>query len=231
MHQSWRNLLFLHWRTDPAMIGALLPDQLEVDTYEGAAWVGVAPFMIHGIRPPYLPAAPFLSRSHELNVRTYVIHRGIPGVWFFSLDASNPLAVVAARLTYHLPYFHARMRLEGGDGTIRFTSQRRGAGPQPEFAAEWRGTDPISSQPPDSLLFFLTERYCLYARRNQSLYRARIHHRRWSLRDADLRSLKSTMLTAQGIRIGEGDQPIAHAQGDPLDVEVWPPELVAKPAR
>src|SRR5215208_5984323 len=105
MHQTWDKLLFLHWPLPPESLRALIPTRLVLDTFEGNAWVALTPFTMWGIRPTLLPPVPWLSASHELNVRTYVHLDGVPGVWFFSLDASNLLAVLGARLGFHLPYF------------------------------------------------------------------------------------------------------------------------------
>lgn len=226
MLQRWNKLLFLHWRIHPALLRPLVPEGLAIDTYDGAAWVGVTPFTIHGIRPPLLPALPLLSRSHEINVRTYVVHRGIPGVWFFSLDASNPLAVVAARATFRLPYFHARMRLDAEDETVRYSSRRSGGSePRPEFVGGWRIGSLQPSAPVDSLTFFLTERYVLYTRHRDRIFRSRIHHRPWPLHDATVDLTRMTMLSGQGIP-HDDHPPLLHAQGSPLDVEIWPLERV-----
>jgi uncharacterized protein YqjF (DUF2071 family) len=169
---------------------------------------------------------PILSRSHELNVRTYVYLDGVPGVWFLSLEASNPLAVVGARLAFHLPYFQARMRLEEHDQTIHFTSHRmhRGA-PPADFAAVWTGGDVLPEASPDSLEFFLSERYCLYAAYRTRLYRARIFHAPWPLRRATLVSYASTMLASHGLPVPSGE-PLLHHQAAPLHVEIWPLQAV-----
>jgi len=98
MYQTWDKLLFLHWPIAAELLRPLIAPRLCLDTFEGRAWVGVTPFTMWGIRPTLLPSLPVLSQSHELNVRTYVHMEDVPGVWFFSLDASNALAVLGARL-------------------------------------------------------------------------------------------------------------------------------------
>src|SRR5918994_636722 len=103
MYQSWGDLLFVHWPVPAESIRPSIPEPLAVDTHEGVAWIGITPFTMWGVRPVFAPALPFLSESHELNVRTYVHLDGVPGVWFFSLDANNPLAVLGARLPFPLP--------------------------------------------------------------------------------------------------------------------------------
>src|SRR5215204_5503472 len=124
MYQSWGDLLFMHWPVPAQSLRPLIPEPLAIDTHDGVAWIGITPFTMWGIRPVFAPALPRLSESHELNVRTYVHLDGVPGVWFFSLDASNTIAVLGARLAFHLPYFKAHMRLERRGRAICFTSRR-----------------------------------------------------------------------------------------------------------
>jgi len=222
MYQTWGELLFMHWPVPPRSLRPLIPEPLGVDTHDGAAWIGLTPFTMLGVRPVFAPALPFLSESHELNVRTYVHLDGVPGVWFFSLDANNPLAVLGARLAFHLPYFGASMGLERHDRVIRFASRRtqRRAAPA-DFEAAWRVGDELGEARPGSLDFFLVERYCLYSAHKGRLYRARIFHRPWTLQSASLLSYSSTMLESQGLP-APGGEPLLHQQGEPLRVRVWP---------
>jgi uncharacterized protein len=222
VYQSWGDLLFVHWPVPSESLRSLIPEPLAVDTHDGVAWIGLTPFTMWGVRPVFAPALPLLSRSHELNVRTYVHLDGFPGVWFFSLDANNPLAVLGARLAFHLPYFGASMGLERHERVIRFSSRRtdrRGA--PADFEAAWRVGDELGEARPGSLDFFLVERYCLYSAHKGRLYRARIFHRPWTLHSASLLSCRSTMLESQGLP-APGDEPLLHQQGEPLRVRVWP---------
>src|SRR5215470_11526964 len=139
MAQSWHDLLFAHWPVDPAVLRSRIPAKLTIDTFDGSAWLGIVPFRMSGVRLRATPALPWLSAFPELNVRTYVTAEGKPGVFFFSLDAANPVAVAAARRFFHLPYFRARMSCRpDGDG-IRYASQRthRGA-PSAELRGRYR---------------------------------------------------------------------------------------------
>lgn len=226
MHQTWGKLLFLHWPIAPAAVRGLVPADLEIDTFEGEAWIGLTPFTAWDARPPYLPAVPLLSRWHELNLRTYVHHRGVPGVWFLALDAANPLAVVGARVGFQLPYFRARMRLQEEGERIRYTSRRLHPGaPSARFDASWIREAHLPPAEPGSREFFLIERYCLYSEYGGRLTRVRIHHRPWPLRAARLEALASTMLEAHGLATPPGP-PLLHAQGAPLEVEIFRPERV-----
>src|SRR5580704_2964320 len=140
MKQIWHDLLFAHWPLPEAAIRPLVPAQLALDTFDGQCWVGVVPFHMTGIHRRGLPPVPGLSRFPELNVRTYVTYGGKAGVYFFSLDAANLLAVYAARAFYHLPYFHATMSSRERAGTIHYASRRR------RVAAEFRGSYRPSSE-------------------------------------------------------------------------------------
>jgi uncharacterized protein YqjF (DUF2071 family) len=226
MHQTWDKLLFLHWRLPPESLRALIPSRLALDIFEGSSWIGLTPFTMRGIRPSFLPAIPWLSTSHELNMRTYVHLDGVPGVWFFSLDASNLLAVLGARLGFHLPYFQARMTLKEEGSTIQFTSRRTHWGASAaDCEVVWSRGESLPEAAPETLDFFLLERYCLYAAHGNHLYHARIAHRPWTLCRATLTRFSSTMFTSQGLPAPK-EMPLLHGQAEPLYVEVWPPQRV-----
>lgn len=225
MYQTWGKLLFLHWRVPAASLRSLVPGRLAIDTFDDSAWVSITPFTIWGMRGVLAPPLPGLSRTHELNLRTYVHLDGVPGVWFFSLDASNPAAVRGARFLYHLPYFRARQTLVDEGGELRFASERVEAETPPaRFEARWRAAEWIGEAEPESLEFFLVERYCLYAATRRHLYRARIHHAPWPLRRAVLLGHASTLFEAHGIDAAGEPALLQHA--DRLDVGIWPPERV-----
>src|SRR5947199_561380 len=223
MHQDWGKLLFRHWRMDEKDLRPLIPERLQIDTFEGSAWIAVTPFTMWDIRafPPYLPPVPGLSSMHELNVRTYVHLDNVPGVWFFSLDANSVVAVMTARAFFHLPYFNAEMSLEEEGETIIYSSRRteRDA-PRAEFDATWAKGETIPYSHPGSLEFFLTERYCLYAAHKQKLYRCRIFHQPWPLRKAELSTLDSTMIESHGLPT-QKDEPLLH-YAEEVNVDIWP---------
>jgi uncharacterized protein YqjF (DUF2071 family) len=222
MRQHWGKLLFMHWPVPVELLRPLIPDRLTIDTFEGSAWIGVVPFTMWGIRPSFAPPVPGLSAFHELNVRTYVHLDGVPGVWFFSLDAESAAAVWAARTFFHLPYFKARMSLKQRGRTILYSSHRttrRGA--PAEFEATWEIKDALRRESePGSLPFFLTERYCLYAAHRESLFRCRVFHPPWSLQGASLLSYRSAMIEALGLPTPKGDPLLHYAEA--LQVDIWP---------
>jgi uncharacterized protein YqjF (DUF2071 family) len=221
MHQNWGKLLFIHWAIDAELLRPLIPAQLSIDTFDGKAWIGVVPFTIWGIRATLLPPVPGTSAFHELNVRTYVHFNGIPGVWFFSLDAANSLAVWGARSFYYLPYFNAEMSLEQAGSSVKYHSRRvdsRGA--PAELRSSWSIGEPLPTAEPGSLEFFLTERYCLYSHHRDRLYRSRIFHRSWPLQTATLNSYESTMIESLGLKQPQGDPVLHYAES--IAVDIWP---------
>lgn len=227
MHQHWGKLLFVHWRVPVDEVRKVVPPWLEIDTFDGEAWVGLTPFTMWGIRPSCFPALPWLSSSHELNVRTYVHHNGVPGIWFLSLDASNPLAVLGARSAFGLPYFRAKQTLAERSGTVSFQSIRthRDA-PRAELNIAWELGATLPPAEPGSLEYFLIERYCLYTNLAGCFYRGRIHHAPWPLRTARLLRITTTMLESHALRTPSA-APLVHAQAASLHVRVWPLETVS----
>ena len=162
MRQRWEHLLFLHWPVDPAVVAATLPPGLTVECYDGRAWLGVVPFWMRGVRPAGLPTVPGVSSFHELNLRTYVRDgAGRPGVWFYSLDCDQPLAVAAARLFFHLPYEHAAFASAWDGKTIQYACERRGRKGRAFFEYQPRGEPAPAAV--GSFGFFLVERYRLFA--------------------------------------------------------------------
>jgi uncharacterized protein YqjF (DUF2071 family) len=162
-----------------------------------------------------------MSALHELNLRTYVHYNGVPGVWFFSLDANHAPAVWTARNFFHLPYFKARMTLQQQGETITYSSTRtHKAAPPAEFHATWNIGEALEPSTPESLAFFLTERYCLYAAHKEKLHRLRIFHPIWPLRRARLSSFHSTMVESLGVPTPVGE-PLLH-YAEELKVDIWP---------
>ena len=220
MHQTWGKLLFMHWPIDANLLRPLIPRGLEIDSFDGSAWIGVIPFTMWGIRASFLPPIPGTSAFHELNVRTYVTINGVPGVWFFSLDAANKLAVWGARKFYYLPYYHAQMSLGQTDNTIHYSSNRNDPqGAPAQLKSTWSIGEPLPPSSPGSIEFFLTERYCLYSEHDGKIYRSQIHHQPWPLQKAQLTSLSSSMIECHGLPTPQGD-PLLH-YAEELRVDIW----------
>jgi hypothetical protein len=185
MHQRWEDLLFLHWRWDAADIQRKLPPGLHVDTCEGDAWIGLVPFLMRGIRPVGCPAVPWISDFLEMNLRTYVHDdEGRPGVWFWSLECNQPLAVWIARAFFSLPYQHAAMTAHRESGSVGFTSHRRGDDRASRFEYRLHGRPSMAE--PGTLEFFLTERYLLFSRTGSGLKCGRVYHTPYPLVNAEV---------------------------------------------
>lgn len=228
MYQRWQDLLFLHWEVPVAAIQATLPPGLWVDTFGGRAFLGVVPFAMRDIRPRFLPAVPGLSHFLELNLRTYVVDRaGVPGVWFYSLDANQRLAVAIARRYFHLPYEHARITLQrAADGGRRFESVRssvRGGGRPCTLA--WTPGGELPRPDVASLEYFLVERYRLYSRFPDGLRRGAVWHEPYQLRRAQVREWNEELFTLDGFA-ATGRPPDHAVMAHGVDVTIFPLEKV-----
>jgi uncharacterized protein YqjF (DUF2071 family) len=222
--QSWRDLLFMHWPVPVDTLRPLVPDGLTIQEYEGTSWVGLVPFRMTGVMRRELPDLPGLSAFPELNVRLYVEHNGVPGVWFVSLDATNPLAVWAAKRLFHLPYFTARISLTRDADWYVYHCQRLRA--EQEFMGRYRPIGPVTPAQPGTLDHWLTERYCLFAQsRRGAIFRADVHHVPWPLQPAECQVEINTMAASQGIPLPDVP-PLLHF-AERIDVVVWDPQRTA----
>jgi uncharacterized protein YqjF (DUF2071 family) len=219
MTQTWQNLLFAHWSVNPDQLNSRIPPGLELDTYDHQAWIGVVPFKM-GYR---LRGSPWSLMFGELNVRTYVVHHGKPGILFFSLDASDFFTVYAARQTYALPYHFAKIKIQSqAEEVIHFTCQRSGRQKgQGIFDGLYQPISPVFYAQENTLEHWLTERYCLYSiNRAGRLYRAHVHHLPWPLQHAKATIPENTMASASKLDLPESAPLLHYAKH--LDVIVWP---------
>jgi uncharacterized protein YqjF (DUF2071 family) len=217
--QTWCDLLFAHWRVPEEQLRRVVPPSLPLHLYDdGSAWLGITPFVVKGLRLRGTPPLPWVSEFPELNVRTYVEVGGKPGIYFLSLDAARRAAVIAARRTYRLPYFHARMGADKVGARIDYESERiDSSGPPARFRGSYA---PAGARTDDPLARWLAERYCAYTTDKQGrALRIEIHHPPWPLQPADGR------LDAQGM----ADQAGIELEGEPLlhfsarqDTLIWP---------
>ena len=227
LRMIWHDLLFAHWPCAAEVLQPLLPAGLALDTCDGQAWIGVVPFRMSGIRLRCLPPLPGCMAFSEVNVRTYVVAEGKPGVWFLTLDASHRIAVHCARTFYHLPYCHARITCSApADGWIHYQSRRHDRRyPPAEFSARYRPTGSAEAVAADTLANWLTARYCLYsADRQGGLWRGEIDHAPWPLEPAEATLETNTLLTSFGIDL-PGDQALLHVSRR-LEAVAWPLERV-----
>ncbi|WP_160118374.1 YqjF family protein [Bacillus sp. V59.32b] len=201
--QVWRDLLFMHYPLSPDLIKSYIPRRLELDTFQNEAWISIIPFRITNMRARGLPPIPFINSYLELNVRTYAIYKGIPGIYFFSLDADHPLAVLGGRTVTGLPYKQATMSYQKNGKDIEFASHRIDG--SEKLKVSYR-TGPILFEPlPGSIDHWLLERYCMYSCRGDVLLRGDIHHDKWKVTTAESSTKTNTMVSFL-----PGEPPLLH---------------------
>ncbi len=228
MYQRWSELLFLHWEVSVAEIAATLPEGLYPDLYGGRAWLGLVPFYMQNIRPRFLPTVPGISNFLEMNVRTYVHdEQGRPGVWFYSLDADQSLAVSVAKRFFHLPYHHADMTAENRDGKIHYSCTRRSI-PDETTGFIYSAGEPLPSPVPGSLEYFLVERYYLFAHHEREMKNSigQVHHTPYPLVAANVEKWSSEAVGQAGFEIGERE-PDHSVMSHGVDVSVFAIEPVS----
>ena len=226
MRMSWFDLLFMHYKVDAGLLRDLLPDSVELDTFDGEAWIGIVPFRMEDVSPRWVPNLPLISQFPELNVRTYVTIDGKPGVWFFSLDATSKIAVRAARWLFHLNYVDANIEFAKASNHcpgkwIQYHSVRTDATAAPaELHCEYRPVGDWYFAKPDTLVHWLTARYCLYTTSPQGyLFRGEINHQPWRLRDAQAITHVNTMTDGLGLELGQ-QKPLLHF-AEETNVVAW----------
>ena len=213
-----------------AALRALIPAALEIDTWQGKAFVGLIPFDIPEVRPlRSLPPMPTAARFLEINLRTYVKHDGQPGIWFFSLEAESTVAVMGARAAYGLPYYRARMsmspRAPATSTTVRYVSDRLWPGPRPaHLRIDYSVGEEIGAAAPGTREHFLIERYTLFAQRSFGLIRARVRHHPYPLRRASVHAVDETLTRAAGLLSLGRRAPDLYSEG--VDVDIHAPERV-----
>jgi uncharacterized protein len=239
MFQQWSDLLFAHWAVDPVLIRHLVPEQLELDLFDGKAWVSVTPFRMTQLNMRGLPPIPGTSNFLEMNLRTYVRQRyaGVaathpapgrdpadwvekPGVYFFSLDCTNLPAVMGARLGVGLPYFWAEMSAEKHTDIMHYKSERRQVNADVEVKYKTNGDSIVAKT---ELERFLTERYCLYEIRAGVVMRTEIHHIEWPLHRTETTFVKNNVGLPFGIPLTLKPDKVQFCRQ--LDVLVYPPEV------
>ncbi len=228
MVHRWDHLTFLHWPYAPEVVQRLLPSGLEVETFDGAAWVGLVPFVMQ-VRPPGVAPLPWLSNFAETNVRTYVRGPdGSTGVWFLSLDAARLAAVVTARTTYRLPYFWSKMAATQTGATWRYECRRRWPDPTPARSlVEIRVGAPFAPHELGDLDHWLTARWTLFSRFPRSVWRARADHPPWGLRRGEVTELDDQLVRAAGLPAGTSAPLVHHSEGTEVRISL-PGRAVAR---
>lgn len=224
-YQSWRELLFVHYRYPADLVRAVVPKELELDLWEDAAWIGIVPFDMQNIRVSWMPR-PLGLDFLETNLRTYVHYRGEPGVYFFSLEATSRLAVQGARWGWSLPYHHATMATRSDeDGVVHYES-KRSSNQAAALEVSYRVGEELGPSQPGSLEFFLLERYYLFSKHRGRVHKGHVHHVPYPARRATVLSISDGLIEAAGLpRAGKTPDAVHFSHG--VDVDVfgpWPVE-------
>jgi uncharacterized protein len=226
MFQRWLHLLFLHWSFSPDIVQKTLPRGLQVDTFEDKAWIGIVPFFMRDVRPAGFPSVPGISNFLELNLRTYVRDvSGRPGIWFYSLDANQPLAVRFARAVFGLPYEFATMVARLVDGEIDYRSQR--SGHDNSLRYRYRASRKLGEASFGSLDFFLVERYRLFAHRGDKLFTGRVHHSPYQLSEVAVADADPSLFAMDGFETPAA-YPVHALYSERVDVSIYPMDLVTQ---
>ncbi|MFI6850978.1 YqjF family protein [Streptomyces sp. NPDC050416] len=204
LRAGWLRQTFVHWAFPPAAVQALLPEELVVDEYEGAAWVGLTPFVMADVRPPAVPAAvPGLPAFAETNLRTFVRHRDGPGgLWFLSIEVACPLMLAARAVG--APYHPGTLSVSL-DGDTFWYAGSRWAG-EASYRLVVRPGDPITPTERD---VWLTSRWRAYTRRLGMLWETPVEHEPWPLADAAVDVIEETLTAAAGLPAPTA-QPLVH---------------------
>ncbi|MFB6221610.1 MAG: YqjF family protein [Halolamina sp.] len=243
LSMDWRDALFVHWPVPADTVGARLPSGIEPRTHDGSAWLGIVAFVMEDIRPRGVPRALGLTFG-EVNLRTYVRGPdGGQGIYFYNLDAADPLGVPVARQFYQLPYYRAEMDIQR-DGpalpmadavtqpnrTVRFVSHRTHRGVPPAHIDATYGPVGEPFRPEDGTLTnFLVENYRFYLAADDvdgdgsggdaSLYYGDVAHPPWDVYEADLDLRSTNLLDVNGFA-RPADEPLAHySPGVPVDAD------------
>ncbi|ADW69871.1 hypothetical protein AciX9_2848 [Granulicella tundricola MP5ACTX9] len=229
MKQRWNDLLFAHYPIPPSQMAPLIPTGLELDTFDGQAWLGVVPFWMDQVENRTIGdstlSIPTTRIFSELNLRTYVRspRTGLCGIYFFSLDCSSPLAVIGARTLFHLPYYFADINRTPSitiPDQTHYVSRRQLTSSNPRFEATFRPTGPVTLSTPGSLAAFLTERYCLFTTFRNCVLRGDIHHLPWPLQSAEADIRTDELPQAHNLTLPHDTPPILHFSSS-LDVYIW----------
>ncbi len=215
LSMRWKHLLFVHWRVPIQTLRLLIPPPLEIDTYDGSAWVGFVPFVMESVRPVWVPPIPRLLDFPEANVRTYVRLGAQRGVWFFSLDARHRLGVWVARRFWNLPYYYARMHWSRtGENQFEYTVERKDKhAPQACAYVRYQIEGTPAETQPGSLEHFLVERYTLFTGTSRRLYKAEVAHLPYEIQPATLLDLEQNLVERAGIPQLEGEPVVFYAPG------------------
>lgn len=214
-YQEWNRVLFLHYETSIDILKELVPEELSIDTFNGKAYISVVPFTMEKIRPRFLPSIGFISNFGEINVRTYVEKNGRKGVFFINIEAEKYISAFVAKKLSGLPYEKSNIKIAGA----KYRSENPAKGLY--LDTEYSIGDEIKEK--SDLDIWLTERYCLYVEKGQSVFRHEIHHKEWELNKVDINKLELKYII-QKLKITESTHLAHYSEG--VQVIAWNKEKV-----
>lgn len=217
--QDWKHLLFLHFPVYSPFMEHLLPKELELDMFNDQAWISIVPFKVDKMRVRKFPPLPILYPFSEVNVRTYVKKDGVPGVYFFSMDAASLFAVTGAKIA-GLPYFHAKAKLRKRANKIYFRSVRK-SDEKETFKTTYKPTGKLFFTEKGTIDYWLMERYALWSHKDDVLVRGDIHHKQWKIQHAEVTVDEQTLTSAFLPNNAFISEPIAH-YAKSKRVLIWP---------
>lgn len=197
VYQEWNKAIFLHWKVDIKKLRPLVPKELEIDLFDGEAWVSLVAFDMHNIHPKRLPVFPSISNFYEINIRTYIKYKGKSGVFFLSIEGGKLLSCKIAKAVSGLPYRKSKMhRTENS-----FSSSNNEF--KDEFNAQFEIGKDIESK--TDLDLWLTERYSLAQDFKNGINQFEIHHIEWPLKQIELKDLCVSYSRFEDLFSGEPD--------------------------
>ncbi|MBT2637525.1 DUF2071 domain-containing protein [Bacillus sp. ISL-39] len=223
MTQEWHHTLFVHWPVPAASLREHVPQELEIDTFDGSAWIGIVPFQVKNTRGRFTPSIPGVSSYLEVNVRTYVKYGGRTGVYFFLLDANHLLAVLGAKAVFGLNYKQANISFQEKNQFEMISRRVQADGGNAKMELRYIPETQVFSAKPGTLEHWLTERYCLWTKRSSKLVRGDIHHTKWELQQASAEITQELLIPFINQDLLE-QQPLVH-YNKYKKAFFWPPKL------
>jgi uncharacterized protein len=228
--QHWTDVLFLHYPVAPNGIAANLPAALEPDTAGGRAWLSFVFFRLR-LRPAGLPFVPGFSSLLELNIRTYVRHRGRSGIYFLNMYADNRLAIFASRCLTPLRYELARMGAEQAGKAHRRLTCKTKSTQAARISADYEQPSTVTQACPGSLDAWLLERYRLYVESpNGAILLGVVDHLPWTAAAVEAADVKHELPALNHLALDQSPALAHHSPGVAATFHAFRPALVRHPS-
>ena len=224
LDQEWKFLTFMHWEVDPKKLAKFIPDGLEIDLYDGRAYIGVIPFIMANVRPRVAFSVPGISTFPEINIRTYVKRNGKAGVLFLTLEAQSMVTCAYAPRAYGLPYRYSIARVSASEGSYKWETRRRDGGHRFVGECKWDNQGDYASR--GTLEEFLFERYCLYTTHKGKLCVAYTHHEPWKFGTGTVKIESNSLTKEFDLGIEELLTPDMVHVSEGVFVKTWSAEVV-----